>query len=99
MDTLADAKRIDIISDTHGYLSDELLAALEGADLIIHAGDMTSEADWDHLNTIAPIKAVLGNNDFYRDYGPGVPALNTSSQNRAVGQVFGYQPGIAYVSS
>ena len=77
MDTLADAKRIDIISDTHGYLSDELLAALEGADLIIHAGDMTSEADWDHLNTIAPIKAVLGNNDFYRDYGPGVPALNT----------------------
>ena len=77
MDTLADAKRIDIISDTHGYLSDELLAALEGADLIIHAGDMTSEADWDHLNTIAPIKAVLGNNDYYRDYGPGVPALNT----------------------
>ena len=77
MDTLADAKRIDIISDTQGYLSDELLAALEGADLIIHAGDMTSEADWDHLNTIAPIKAVLGNNDYYRDYGPGVPALNT----------------------
>ena len=77
MDTLADAKRIDIISDTHGYLSDELLAALEGADLIIHAGDMTSEADWDHLNTIAPIKAVLGNNDYYRDYGPGVLALNT----------------------
>ena len=71
MDTLADAKRIDVISDTHGYLSDELLAALEGADLIIHAGDMTSEADWDHLNTIAPIKAVLGNNDYYRDYGPG----------------------------
>ena len=31
MDTLADARRIDIISDTHGYLSDELLAALEGA--------------------------------------------------------------------
>mgnify|MGYP003373323359 CR=1 FL=1 len=50
MDTLADAKRIDIISDTHGYLSDELLAALEGADLIIHAGDMTSEADWDHCS-------------------------------------------------
>ena len=77
MDGMADAKRIDVISDTHGYLSDELLAALEGADLIIHAGDMTSEADWDHLNTIAPIKAVLGNNDYYRDYGPGVPALNT----------------------
>ena len=71
-----DAKRIDIISDTHGYLSDELLAALPGADLIIHAGDLTSEADYAHLCTIAPVKAVLGNNDCYRDYGPEVPALN-----------------------
>ena len=72
-----DAKRIDIISDTHGYLSDELLTALPGADLIIHAGDLTSEADYAHLCTIAPVKAVLGNNDYYRDYGPEVPALNT----------------------
>ncbi len=70
------AKRIDIISDTHSHLSVELLNALEGADLIIHAGDITSEADWAHLCTIAPIKAVLGNNDYYRDYGPEVDARN-----------------------
>ena len=68
----AAAKRIDIISDTHGWLSDELLAQLKGADLIIHAGDITSEMDWEHLKTIAPIRAVLGNNDYYRDYGPDV---------------------------
>lgn len=74
MDT-AGAKRIDIVSDTHGHLSDELLRALEGADLIIHAGDMTSEMDYEHLCTIAPVKAVLGNNDYYRDYGPGVDRL------------------------
>ena len=38
-----EAKRIDIISDTHGHLSPALLEQLEGADLIIHAGDITSE--------------------------------------------------------
>lgn len=68
-------KRIDIISDTHGHLSGALLSQLEGADLIIHAGDITSETDWEHLCTIAPIKGVLGNNDYYRDYGPEVTRL------------------------
>ena len=69
------AKRIDIISDTHGYLSPALLDELKGADLIIHAGDMTSEMDYEHLKTIAPVRAVLGNNDYYRDYGPEVDRL------------------------
>ena len=69
------AKRIDIISDTHGHLSPALLEQLEGADLIIHAGDITSEMDWEHLCTIAPIRGVLGNNDYYRDYGPEVQRL------------------------
>ncbi|MBE6469079.1 MAG: metallophosphoesterase family protein [Coriobacteriaceae bacterium] len=75
----AGLKRVDIISDTHGLLSPELLSALEGADLIIHAGDITSEADWEHLRTLAPIKAVLGNNDHYYDYGSAVVALNRFS--------------------
>lgn len=68
-------KRVDIISDTHGYLSPELLAALKGADLVIHAGDLTSEEDWEHLKSLGPIRAVLGNNDYYRDYGPEVERL------------------------
>ena len=54
----ASAKRIDIISDTHGYLSPALLDELEGADLIIHAGDLTSEMDYEHRCTIAPVRAV-----------------------------------------
>ena len=70
------AKRIDIVSDTHGRLSARLVQELEGADLIVHAGDITSENDWAHLLAIAPIKAVLGNNDFYGDYGPEVARLN-----------------------
>ena len=71
----ASAKRIDIISDTHGYLIARALDELEGADLIIHAGDLTSEMDYEHLCTIAPVRAVLGNNDYYRDYGPDVDRL------------------------
>lgn len=74
---LSSAKRIDIVSDTHGYLSESLLRELKDADLIIHAGDMTSEMDYEHLKTIAPVRAVLGNNDYYRDYGPEVDRLLT----------------------
>lgn len=71
------AKRVNIISDTHGYLSPELMAAIDGCDLLVHAGDITSESDWAELCASVPtIKAVLGNNDYYRDYGPEVDRLN-----------------------
>lgn len=68
-------RRVDIVSDTHGRLSDALLAELKGADLIIHAGDITSEEDWEHLKMLGPIVAVLGNNDYFREYGPEVQRL------------------------
>ena len=70
-------KRIDIISDTHGRLSRALLAEIKGADLVIHAGDLTSEADWDMLQNYVPIKAVLGNNDSFYNYDPPLKRLNT----------------------
>ena len=71
------AKRIDIVSDTHGCLSDRLLEALDGCDLLIHAGDITSEADWAQLEAIAPeVPGALGNNDgYYYNYGPAVERL------------------------
>ncbi len=56
--------RIDVISDTHGHLSPELLEELKGADLILHAGDVCSSDDLATLERIAPVKACLGNNDF-----------------------------------
>ncbi|AEB07723.1 phosphodiesterase, MJ0936 family [Coriobacterium glomerans PW2] len=65
-------KRIDIISDTHGHLSSDLLSALAGADLVVHAGDITSERDWELLSARFEIRAVMGNNDYCRDYGPQV---------------------------
>lgn len=64
--------RYDIVSDTHGYLSPALLKALEGADVIVHAGDMCSEADQRTLEQIAPVKQCLGNNDYGYAYGPFV---------------------------
>lgn len=67
--------RFDIVSDTHGYLSDELLEALVGADYIVHAGDMCSDSDYRRLARIAPIQMCLGNNDWGCDYGPGVKRL------------------------
>lgn len=70
-------RRIDIVSDTHGRLAPELLAAIDGCDLLIHAGDITSESDWVELEANVPeIRAVLGNNDWYYDYGPDVDRLN-----------------------
>lgn len=64
--------RFDIVSDTHGRLSDELLEALQGADMIMHAGDCCSLGDYLELCDIAPVVMCLGNNDWGMDYGPGV---------------------------
>lgn len=69
--------RIDIVSDTHGNLSRELLTAIEGCDLLIHAGDITSDSNWATLRASVPqIRAVLGNNDWCYNYGPDVDRLN-----------------------
>ena len=56
-------KEIGIISDTHGLLRPEAILALEGCELILHAGDV--EGDWilAELNEIAPCLAVVGNCD------------------------------------
>lgn len=64
--------RFDIISDTHGRLSDELLEELKGADFIMHGGDCCSYADYQTLCDIAPMEMCLGNNDWGMDYGPSV---------------------------
>jgi len=52
-----------VISDTHGLVRDEALAALRGSDVIVHAGDIGSPAVLEALSRIAPTYAVRGNND------------------------------------
>lgn len=55
--------RIGVISDTHGLLRPEAMAALQGCDAILHAGDIGSADVLVELATIAPTTAVRGNND------------------------------------
>ena len=55
--------KIGLISDTHGLLRDEALRALEGSELIIHAGDVGNPEIIRALEAIAPVIAVRGNVD------------------------------------
>lgn len=67
--------RIDIVSDTHGLLTEELKHELEGASHIVHAGDICSSKDLLSLRSIAPVHACLGNNDYAGQYGPDVTKM------------------------
>ena len=58
-----------VLADTHirrgssRRLPPEVYAALEDADLVLHAGDVVTGALLDELARFAPTLAVLGNND------------------------------------
>src|SRR4051812_32176333 len=56
-------KHVGVISDTHGLVREEALAALRGSDVILHAGDIGSPEVLRALEDIAPVHAVRGNND------------------------------------
>ena len=54
---------IGVISDTHGLVRPEAVAALRGCGLIIHAGDIGGQHVLDCFESIARVIAVRGNND------------------------------------
>jgi putative phosphoesterase len=56
-------RTIGVISDTHGLLRPEALHALEGVDLILHAGDVGDVSILSRLGEVAPVLAVHGNTD------------------------------------
>jgi putative phosphoesterase len=72
---------IGLVSDTHGLVRPELHDALEGVELIFHAGDVGGDDILDELATIAPVEAVYGNTD-----APGRPRL-TQAIVRSVGNL------------
>lgn len=55
--------RIGLISDTHGTIRPQALAALRGSELIIHGGDIGTPDVLTALEKIAPVIAIRGNND------------------------------------
>lgn len=62
---------VGVLSDTHGRLPDSALAAMAGCDHIMHAGDICDPEILSELRAMAPVTAVLGNNDF-DEYGESV---------------------------
>ena len=94
---------IGIISDTHGLIRPEALAALAESDLIIHAGDVGSPEVLEALEAIAPVVAVRGNCDhgIWAETLPDTRMVSAASASilvihdvKAVGAV---PPGIAAV--
>ena len=65
--------RIGLISDTHGLVRPAVHEALNGVELILHAGDVGGSEILDELRVIAPVRAVYGNTD-----PPGHPELSES---------------------
>ncbi len=57
---------VGVISDTHGLVRPEAIAALKGASIIIHAGDVGTPEVLEKLRLVAPVVAVRGNTD--QDY-------------------------------
>ncbi len=54
---------IGLISDTHGLMRPQAMDALEGVEMILHAGDIGKPEVLASLRTIAPVVAIKGNND------------------------------------
>jgi len=70
--------RIGVISDTHGLLRPEACRAFEGVERILHAGDIGDEGVLTALERLAPVTAVVGNND----HGPWTRALPETTEIR-----------------
>jgi uncharacterized protein len=83
---------IGVISDTHGLMRPEAVAALEGVELILHAGDVGGRSVLHTLRLIAPVRAVFGNVD-----DPGDPDLDAqvrlSAEGRTVHVSHGHELG------
>lgn len=65
--------KVGVISDTHGLLRPEALAALEGCALIVHAGDIGKPQVLEALAALAPLRVVRGNNDVALPWAQRLP--------------------------
>ncbi|MBI2684346.1 MAG: metallophosphoesterase family protein [Actinobacteria bacterium] len=88
--------RVGLVADTHvGEYLDEIpaaaLAALEGCDLILHAGDLSVPGVIDTFATIAPVVAVRGDHD--RLDGLALPEIAVVSvAGRRIALIHGKRP-------
>jgi putative phosphoesterase len=55
--------KIGLISDTHGYLDDQMIRLLEPCDEVWHAGDIGDFSVIEKIRERKPVRAVFGNID------------------------------------
>ena len=56
-------KKIVLLSDTHGFIDNQLLKFVKQADEVWHAGDIGSLEVTDTIKKLKPLRAVYGNID------------------------------------
>ena len=87
------ALRVVCLSDTHLRQGRELpawcLRRLEGADLIVHAGDLVAPSVLERLERLAPVAAVRGNMD--------AAALKERLPTRDVAEIGGVKIGVLHI--
>jgi putative phosphoesterase len=70
------ARLVAIVADTHGLVRECVLDALDGVDLILHAGDVGHPRVLTQLRKCAPVVAIRGNVD-----ADSLPATEVVSVN------------------
>ena len=94
--------RVVVVSDTHmpgraKALPRRLLADLEGADMILHAGDFATADVLEMLARLAPVKAVYGNVDEPELRRVLPRRTKVDVQGKTVGLVHGDSPSLPTV--
>ena len=75
--------RIGLISDTHGLLRLEAVDALQGSELILHAGDVGKPEILAALRETAPVIAVRGNVDT-ADWARKLPETSVAEADKVL---------------
>lgn len=94
-ESLGNPIRIGLVADTHRRnpkrgLPEGLLAGLEGCNLIFHAGDISERWVLDMLAEVAPVRAVVGNNDSFELLKELPEERIFISGNHRIGLLHGY---------
>ena len=86
--------RIGLISDTHGFIDENLFEYFEKCDEIWHAGDIGNLETADILASFRPLKAVYGNIDGHevRLVYPKIQRFNCEKVDVLITHIGGY-PG------
>jgi len=95
---MRDRKRVAIVSDTHGFLSPEVLQVVKTCQLAIHAGDIGNQDVLEQLKSAAgKLVAVTGNNDLPRlwpaDQQAAVSALSRTAELELPGGLLAVEHG------